>query len=220
MQLTDYARIVLRRWWIIALMVIVTAGSAFFISSQQTPLYRSTQIILFQPSRADFGLTEASRSLLASAVVYLDSSRIAAQVIEELELPMTPEQLIDNVTFAPDNLSLTVQIDVDTTEPELFGEPIAEAWGEVMVDFRNQQNQLSANEDNVRALLPDDPQSEQIAPNLVINVGAGVILGLLLGLVIVLALEFLESSIIRRRDDLERALTLPVLATIPDFDRA
>jgi capsular polysaccharide biosynthesis protein len=32
-------------------------------------------------------------------------------------------------------------------------------------------------------------------------------------------LEYLESSIVRRREDIERALDLPVLATIPDMER-
>jgi capsular polysaccharide biosynthesis protein len=44
---------------------------------------------------------------------------------------------------------------------------------------------------------------------------AGVLLGAAVGVVIVFVLEYLESSMIRRRDDIERGLNLPVLASIP-----
>ena len=44
------------------------------------------------------------------------------------------------------------------------------------------------------------------------------VLGLLLGGMLVFALEYLESSVIRRRDDLERVLEMPVLASVPDAE--
>jgi capsular polysaccharide biosynthesis protein len=35
---------------------------------------------------------------------------------------------------------------------------------------------------------------------------------------IVFVLEYLESSVLRRREDVERSLALQVLAAIPDFE--
>jgi capsular polysaccharide biosynthesis protein len=49
-----------------------------------------------------------------------------------------------------------------------------------------------------------------------VNALAGGVLGLLLGGVIVFVLEYLESSIVRRREDIERSMDMPVLAAIPD----
>jgi capsular polysaccharide biosynthesis protein len=54
-----------------------------------------------------------------------------------------------------------------------------------------------------------------LAPRPLLNAVAGAILGLLLGGVIVFVLEYLESSIVRSRDDLERSAEIPVLASIP-----
>jgi capsular polysaccharide biosynthesis protein len=42
--------------------------------------------------------------------------------------------------------------------------------------------------------------------------------GLIIGVVIVFVLEYLESSIVRRREDVERSLELPVLANIPQME--
>lgn len=217
MRLMDFVMILLRRWWVIALMVIVTAGSAFILSSQQTPIYRSTQKVLLTPSRSDFGLTQTSSLLLGPAVIYLNSTQRAQQIIEELKIDMLAEDLIKNVYIDSDSLYNFVQIDVDSTDPQTSA-LIAAAWGELLVDFRNAQNQQALRQDWVNALLPDRPQTRQIAPTILINTVAGVLLGLLIGVLLALGIEFLESAVLRRRDDIERGLNIPVLASIPAGD--
>lgn len=217
MRLVDYLQVLLRRWWIIALFTLITAGSAYAISTQLTPVYRATQLVLFQPSRADLGLTSAMRLLLDSSVVYLQSSFIASDIIEELQLSNTPDELMANVTIASDSLRLVVQIDYDTTDA-IIGADIAEAWGQALVDFRRQQNELNAQEDRVIALLPDEPDSYLLAPVPWVNALAGALLGLLLGILLVFLLEYFESAVVRHRDDLERFMEIPVLAAIPKHD--
>ena len=53
-----------------------------------------------------------------------------------------------------------------------------------------------------------------LRPNVRINVIIGAVAGLFLGAIIVFVLEYLESNIIRRRDDLLRN-EIPVLAAVP-----
>ena len=73
MNLLEYVNILLRRGWILLLLALVAAGSAWWLGTRQTPVYRATQRVLMQPTRADFGLTEASKTLLGNHVAYLDS---------------------------------------------------------------------------------------------------------------------------------------------------
>ncbi len=213
MRFVDYALVVARRWWVIAVLVIACAGSAFFLSRAQDPIYRATQLVLFEASRSDNGLLLASRTLLEPAVVYLYSSQIAQRVIDTLELDMEAQALLGSVNIASDDLRLVVQIDVDHGVPEV-AQSVAAAWGQVLVDYRAELNQRARREERVSAILPDTPTVSQIAPNLLINVGAASILGLILGALLVFGLEFLESSVVRRCDDLERGHNLPVLATV------
>jgi len=42
------------------------------------------------------------------------------------------------------------------------------------------------------------------------------VLGAIVGVIIIFVLEYLESSVVRRREDLERMMEIPVLATIPE----
>ncbi len=214
MNLMDYARILWRRGWILLLLALLAAGGAYYLSRLQTPIYRATQKVLIQPSRNDFGLSQTTINLLYPYVEYLDSELIAEKVINTLKLDMTPGDLKSNVYIAPDQLRLTIQIDVDSTDGELANR-IARAWGEELVLWRQQQNQELRREDQINAQLQDNPRYTLDRPRPLVNAAAGGILGLLLGGVIVFALEYLESSIVRRRDDLERALGVPVLATIP-----
>lgn len=213
MSLIDYGRILLRRGWIILLLAAIAAGSAYFLSKQQPTVWRATQRVLVQPARADLGLTESATRLLAQYAAYLDSELIAQRVIDNLQLDMTAPQLKGMVTIAPIQLSLQIQIDADMTDAATAG-AVAREWGLMLVEFRNQENQEVRREDRIDAALQDTPALTILRPRPAINAAAGGILGALLGGILIFVLEFLESSIIRRREDVERT-DLPVLATIP-----
>jgi len=52
MLLLDYGRILLRRGWVILLLAVLAAGSAYLISTRITPVYRSIQRVLIEPARS------------------------------------------------------------------------------------------------------------------------------------------------------------------------
>ena len=216
MNLIDYGRVLLRRGWIIVLLAILAAGSAYFLSTRETPVYRATQFVLVQPTRADLSLTESASRLLEQYAAYLDSQFIAQQVIDNLKLDMTAADLMHDVTIAPVTISLQIQIDADMEQPEVAN-AVAREWGLMLVRYRQQENQRVLREDRIDANLQDYPAISLLRPRPTIYAAAGAILGLLLGAIIVFVLEYLESNIIRRREDVERA-DLPVLATIPGAD--
>jgi capsular polysaccharide biosynthesis protein len=216
-NLTEYVRILARRGWIMLLLAVIAGGSAYFLSREQEPVYRASQVVLIQPSRFDLGITEASVRLLNSLAVYIDTETIAQSVIEDLKLDMTPGELKSNVTIAPDQLRLTIQIDVDNKDPKVASD-VALAWGRKLEAYRNEQNQLARREDRVNAIPIDFPAISQKSPRPKITGAAGAILGLLVGGVIVFMLEYLESSVVRRSEELERMANAPVLASIPNFD--
>lgn len=217
MQLGDYVRIVVRRGWIVILLAAIAAVSAYFLSSQQDPIYRATQIVLIQPSRTDLGLAEATNRLIENNVQYLDSTLRAQEVIEQLRLDMTPQQLKGISTITANRNNLTVQIDVDLYSGDLAND-IAREWGNLLIQYRNEQNQIARREDRVFAALQDNPSYALLRPRPRINAVAGGVLGVLIGGVLILGLEFLESSVVRTRDDLERTLDMTVLGSIPDHN--
>ncbi len=213
MELGDYIRILKRRGWLIILLAVLTAGAAFGFSKAQTTVWQATSRLLIT-ARPDFGQTQAARELRRDFAVWLNSSLRAAQVIDTLQLDMTPGELMGDVTIAPSTSESVIQMDVENSDPDL-AKDIARVWAELLVaerDFRNNDLRL---EDRIYAELLDEPTVAIESPKPLINTAAGAVFGALLGIVVVFILEWIESGVVRRAADVERHLDIPVIGTIP-----
>jgi len=215
MNLLDYGRIFARRAWIMILLAVLAAGASYYLAKRQEPIYRSVQTVLIQPARTDNGLTISSKDMLSQYSLYLNSTYRAAKVIDELQLDMTPADLYTVVKAVPDQLTISIKISVDLPDGEMANR-VAKAYGEQLVQFRNAENQKVQRADQVLAILQDDPTYGLDHPRPIINAAAGAVLGVIVGAIIIFILEYLESSVVRRREDLERIMDIPVLATIPE----
>ncbi len=221
MNLLDYAGIFVRRGWIILLLALLTAGTAFLLSRTMTPVYRSSQTILIVPSRPDWGLQQAAVQLLNNRAEYLRSSLVAQKVIDALQIDQEPYALLGNTTVAPnkDNMSIEISVDLPAHSDEEAARtlnPITQEWGNQLIQRQNEINQEARREDRVQALVKDNPSVSRLRPNVAVYTIIGGLAGLFLGAVLVFILEFLESAVIHRRLDVERSTQLTVLAVIPD----
>src|SRR3972149_6915407 len=117
MELSDYFRILRTRGWIIIVVAVVAAASAYGFSRLQRPIYKSSMQLTVLPARNDFGLAQTTKQLLRAYVTIMDTKRWAAQVLQRFEqagtpLDMTPEQLKGNVIIASYEDKNVIQIDV------------------------------------------------------------------------------------------------------------
>ncbi|NDJ53170.1 MAG: hypothetical protein GYB68_08820 [Chloroflexi bacterium] len=216
-QLSLYVDILRRRGWIIVLLGIITAAAAFGYSTfreRTSPVYRSTIRILVEPARPDFGQAQAARELLRTYAAWMDSSFRAAQVIDRLQLDMTPRGLLGNVTIASDASRSIIQVDVENGNGDVAND-IAREWATLFVEWRNERNATVLRQDRINAEIIDDPTFSLHEPDTDINTIAGGIFGALVGLGIIFLLEFIESGIIRSTQDIDRFLSLPVIGAIP-----
>jgi capsular polysaccharide biosynthesis protein len=215
MELSDYVRILRKRWWIIVLAIVLTAGSAILFSELQHPQYTSTAEVIINPARPDFGLTQSAKILLRSYMTVADSYKWAQDVIDELQLPMTPEGLRRNTNFAAEDDRMVIKIEVEDYDGDQAND-IARTWGNLLVQWRDQENTKLNKEDRVEAILRDQPRYGQSwPPSTKIMLAAGVVFGLVIAGVIIFFLEWLEAGIIRTPQDLERQLDLTVVGAIP-----
>lgn len=214
MPLVEYLRLLRRRGWIVLLAAAVSAASAFVFSKLQTPIYKSTVYLLVQPARIDFGQTQAAKQLLRSYVAWMYTDKRAATVIDSLQLDRTPEDLRGDVEIASDDSRFVIQIDVEGEIGDQAND-VARKWAELLIQWREDENQKQLREDRVDAILLDEPRYVLDRPKTRLNVAAGAILGALLGGVIVFVLEWAEAGVVRSASDVERFLGLTVLGTIP-----
>ncbi len=214
MPLGEYFRILRRRGWIIVLLAILTAASALVFSTVQNPVYRATVNVLVQPARTDFGLAQSAKLLLDSYVAFLDTDNSAAAIIQDLQLDMLPETLRADVSIAAEAQRFLITIAVDNENGDAAND-IARKWAELLVQWRNDENQKQRREDRVTALLLDAPRYVLDHPRRGLNTAAGAVLGILLGGVLIFFLEYWDAGILRTRADVERQLNLAVLGSIP-----
>ncbi len=220
MQLRAYWRVLRRRGWIMLLLAFITAVAAFVFSlimEERAPVYKSTINILVQPARTDFGQAQAAKTLLRSYVAWMDSNYRARDVIDALQLDMTPEELRSDVAFASDDSRLVIQLEVENPDGDVAND-IAREWANLFVQWRNVENQKVRMEDRIDAQIIDDPRYVLEFPNTKVNTIAGAMLGFLVGLAIVFVLEYIEAGVIRTREDVDRFIGLPVLGAIPPVE--
>lgn len=214
MELSDYFRILRQRGWVILVLMALTAAAAFGFSKMQTPVYQSNLRMLVQPSRTDFGQAQAAKTLLSSYEQWLYSSYRAQSVINNLQLDMTPGELLGDVRVASDGNSFIISLSVENTDPDLAND-IARSWGNELIMWQNANNDKLNKEDRITIEFVDDPQAGLDRPDTMINTAAGAVFGLLLGVGFIFLLEWLASGVIRRSEDVERYLDIPVIGTIP-----
>jgi capsular polysaccharide biosynthesis protein len=214
MEIGDYIRILRKRWWIIVVAVVLTAGSAFVFSKLQNPEYTSTAEIVIEPARPDWGLAQAAKILLRTYMTVADSDQWAQQVIDRLQLSMLASQLRGKAHFAAEDDRMVIKLEIEESDGELAND-IARTWGQLFIEWRDNQNQQQRKEDRVYAYLRDQPRYVQSWPKTKVVTAAGGIFGLVIAGVVIFFLEWLEAGIIRTPQDLERQLNLAVVGAIP-----
>ncbi len=214
MELKDYLRILRQRGWLIILVAVLTAAGAFGFSKMQVEIYESSLQLLVLPSRTDFGQAQAAKELLRSYEQWLNSRYRAQAVINLLQLDRTAGDLLGDVKVASDNSSFIIRLTVENSDPNLAND-IATAWGNLLIQWQNQNNDKLRKEDRITIEFLDDPQAGLDRPKWKVNTVAGGVFGALVGVIIIFLLEWIESGIVRRPEDVERYLDIPVIGSIP-----
>lgn len=216
MPLKEYLRILWKRGWIIVVTAVVATASAIVFSMVQRPVYRSSIQLNVNPARLDLGLTQAIKWLMRNYAANIRSNATLEEVIRRTGQDMTPGMLRERVKVSPIEEDFLLQIDVDDYDPivaQRLAQAVADVFSErVKVDMQEQDKR-----DRI-AVLPKDAAEPAFlqSPKKKINALAGGVFGVVLGALIVLGLEWVESGIIRSAEDLERAAGTAVLGAIPE----
>jgi protein tyrosine kinase modulator len=215
MPLQQYARVLWKRGWIVILLAVLTTLSAIIFSKLQTPIYRSSVTLSVYPARPDYGQTLAIKNVLRLYVRQMQSPFITQQVIDKLQLDVTPERFLTYVNFNADEADLVITIEARHPLPANTAK-IAQTLSDTFISFHNQENLQIDQRDRILVnLLNNATSPELFSPKTSINAVAGALLGALIGVLIIFALEWLESDVVRTTEDIERHLGVPALGLIP-----
>ncbi|MFZ2486757.1 MAG: Wzz/FepE/Etk N-terminal domain-containing protein [Anaerolineae bacterium] len=215
MEIRDYLNILRKRGWIIVALALLAALAAFGISKVQTPVYKAKATVSVVPARPDLGLGMTAKDLLRNFAVNIRTHKMARQVIDEAELDMSTYDLLSKIEVNAVGDSFMIEISAEDEEPAVAVK-IAMAFANQFVSERNAYYQQQDKADRIEVKLVDDIiDAPLFKPKPLLNAIAGLVLGALLGLLMVFALEWLEADILRTPAAVERALGVNVLGAIP-----
>ena len=215
MRLHRVLRFLLRRGAIILLTVMITVGSTAAVTSLQTSVYRSTIILNLWPARLDLSLQQTIKGLMRSFASTIQSRDTALRVVNDLQLDITPEQLLAILSVTPSETDYMIEIAADDYDP-LIARDIAQRTAEVFVQAIKVQMVEQDKSDQVEVTILDDALIGTLhEPRWDINLVSSVIFGLLLGTLVVLLVARSEASRVRNRSDLENKVGVAVIGVVP-----
>lgn len=218
MDVTDYIRILRKRGWIILVVAIVAAASAFAFSKLQTPIYSAKVKLSVVPARAtDWGSSNSLKDLLRNYAENIHTHSMAAEVIEREQLDMSTDDLLSKLYVSPDSSTFTLELEVRDRDPKVAMD-IVNQMAIVFTEDRQQWNQDQDKRDRIDVKMLDSVYNlgyAQYSPKTKVNTLAGGLFGGLIGLLIIFGLEWLEMDTIRTPRDVEQTIQTNVLGAIP-----
>jgi capsular polysaccharide biosynthesis protein len=218
MAISDYLRILRKRGWIIVAVALIAAASAYGFSKLQTPIYSASVKLSVVPARAtDWGSSNSLKDLLRNYAENIRTHTMAQEVIDRAQLDMDTSTFLGRLFVNPDSSTFTLEIEARDRDPEV-AMGMVDTMAAVFAEDRDAWNQRQDKRDRIEVTMLDSVYNlgyEQYSPKTRINTLAGGLFGLLVGLLVVFFLEWLEMDIIRSSEDIERAIGVTVLGSIP-----
>lgn len=205
-----------RKFFIIFIALVVGTiallGSVFLIK----PKYTSTTRIYVVSRTAD-SITnqdlQAGSYLVKDYQEVITSNEVLTSVIDKEKLSLTPNELSSmiSVTIPTDTRVISISVEDDNAQEATT---IANTVREVAAEKIKAVTKV----DDVTTLEAAEVPKEPSSPNIKRNTLIGVIAGGVLAVISIIILEVLDDRV-RRPEDIEDVLGLPLLGIVPDIDK-
>ena len=216
-DLREYFEIIKKRFWIIAVLVLVfslvTGLINFFVLK---PVYQANSSLIVNTE------TNGSNNIITGdqfnvteklAVTYgeiIKSRLVLGTVIENLRLSDRYEDLVKKVTVSPVKDTQIININVQDTNPKKARDIANEIPGVFKHEARNSIDKSNSIQVIDKAILPQKP----IKPNKIMNIIISTVIGVMSGLFIAFLLEYLDNKL-KTPQDIERYLDIKILGVVP-----
>ena len=215
-DLKEYFGIIKKKSKIIILITLIamisSAVVSFFILS---PVYETKTTLIVNRSEAseDKSMTgdeyTVSQKLAVTYGEIIKSRTVLDEVIDSLGLDMTYDELVSKISVSPVGDTQIISIKVQDTNPKKAMD-IANAIPKVFTKEVQRITKANGAEVIDTAVLPENP----IKPNKLMNVAIATVLGLMISLFVVFLLEYMDNKI-KKPEDIEKHLGLPILGVVP-----
>ena len=216
MTLEDIFKALKKRWLLIVsvTLMFLIGGSVFVLFFGPVPQYQSSTTVLvdYRASETEV-LTQndinLSQKLVQTYTEIIKSLTILNPVIEEMDLSLTPNELLKKISVSQVNETEIIKISV-TDEDPILARDIANTLAQTFSEEISHIMKVDSTSILDEAVLPTTP----LAQNKVTKIAIAGILGMMVSVGLVFLFEYLDRSI-KTADETEHLLGVPVLGVIP-----
>lgn len=202
-------------WILLAIVAIIIIGNVYTIITRE-PMYRSnTTIVLVGESKDGYSQSDSqlNQNLIGTYSEIIKSRKVLSQVIENLKLKMSVEELSNNITTTSVENTEIIQITVANTnakDAKKITDEVAKVFSEEIQDIYNLENVTIID----KAELSKNPYNINYVKDNVIYL----IVGFVLSFGIVFIMYYFDTSI-KSSEVVEEKLGLTVIGVVPKEDK-
>lgn len=196
--------------------VLITGVISYFVL---TPVYQASTQLLVNQSKGQqtpyqYNEVQTNLQLINTYNVIIKSPAILEEVIKDLDLHMTVNELVSKITVQNETNSQVVNLSVTDPNPAKAAE-IANKIAEV---FKTQIVKIMS-VDNVSILSKATVASHPspVKPKPVLNIAIALVVGLMVGVGLAFLLEYLDNTV-KTEQDIEQLIGVPVLGVIAKME--
>ena len=198
-------------WMILAIVMIVIIGNVYTILTR-VPMYQSnTTIVLVGESKKGYSQTDSqlNQNLIGTYSEIITSRKVLQQVIDNLKLKMTVDELSQNITTSSVEDTEIIRITVNNEKKKMAAEianEVADVFSDEIQDIYNLENVAIID----KAEVAKEPYNINYVKDNVIYLMIGVVLSF--GVVFVM---YYFDTTIKSSEVVEEKLGLPVIGIVP-----
>ncbi|MDM0466720.1 Wzz/FepE/Etk N-terminal domain-containing protein [Clostridium perfringens] len=220
-SLQEIAYALKKRWRLIALItIIVTLVSAILSFFVIKPQYEATtKLFIGKQESQDNNAYNSSdvmmyQQLMKTYAELVKTSDLVTKAIKSANLDYNQKE----IKVILKNLNATPSADTQILDLKFRGEnpkEVFELTEAITNEFILESKELIPN-GNVQVIQKPQLPEKPVSPKKILNILIAFVLGLIIGVGVVLLIEYLDNTF-KLREDLEKTLKLPIIGTIPEY---
>lgn len=202
-------------WILLAIVVIVILGNIYTIITR-TPMYQSnTTIVLVGESKKEYNQSDSllNQNLIGTYSQIIKSRKVLSQVIENLDLKITTEELSNSITTSSVEETEIIQITVENAkakDAQRITDEVAKVFAKEIKDIYNLENVTIID----KAELAKSPYNVNYVKDNIIYL----VIGIVLSFGVVFVMYYFDTSI-KSSEVVEEKLGLTVIGIVPKEER-
>ncbi|HGH1667392.1 YveK family protein [Clostridium perfringens] len=221
-SLQEIAYTLKKRWKVIVLITIVatlvSAILSFFVIKPQYEA--STKLFIGKQENQENNAYNNSdvmmyQQLMKTYAELVKTSDLVTKAVKSANLDYDQNEIkgiLNNLTATPSADTQILDLSFKGREPK----EVLKVTEAITDEFIAESKNLIPN-GNVQVIQKPQLPEYPVSPNKKLNIIISFLLGIMVGVGVVLLLEYLDNTF-KSREELEKTLELPIIGTIPDYD--